>query len=70
MSKSIYKGIINKDCAQSSLYYRNELIKLGFPKDTIKFGVSEKMGSEHVFLILDVTKQLFKGGWKLKEIKP
>ena len=70
MSKSIYKGIIMEDCAQSSVHYRDELIKLGFPKDTIKFGIFKKNGWGHIVLVLDVTKQVFKSGWELREIKP
>lgn len=70
MSRKIYKGIIMEDCAQTSVYYRDELIKLGIPKDTMKFAIFEKNGCCHVVLILDITEQLFKDLWKLKEIKP
>lgn len=67
----IYRGIINKDCRDSAVYYRDELIKLGFPKSTLKLGILKRQSdnAEHVVLIVDVTEQLSRDRWEIEEIK-
>lgn len=68
----IYKGIVGKDCGTTAFHYRNELIKIGFPKSALKLGVFRKKsnGTTHVVLILDATLQLFKNDYELEGIKP
>jgi len=68
--EKIYKGIVNNDCAQSAVFYRNKLLEMGFPKEVMKFGIFEIDKESHVVLILDVTQVLFREKWKLKGFKP
>lgn len=72
MNKINFTGIVNNDCRDTAVHYRNELIRLGLPKDTMKYGVFKNAkGETHIVLFVDVTKQLFKHDlWHLKKITP
>lgn len=56
-------------CREIAKRVRDLLIEsdVGIPKDVIRYGIFENAhGDTHVVVVIDITGQLFKGGFRLK----